>query len=371
MTSSVPAKNGEAASSDPSDTPPPAPLVSATSAGERSPRVARSRARVVAVTGAASFLGTNLIGLLEEDERVDRIVAVDIKAPSTAGQKTRFYEVDFTQPTTEARLAEILAAERADTVVHLAFLASPSHATAWAHELESVGTMHVLVAARHAQIRKFVMWSQTLLYGAHPSNPNFLSERHPLRAAKREPFFGDKIGAENEAARFAQRAQGSVVTILRLAPILGPTVHNYLTRFLSRRLVPTMMGFDPLLQFIHEVDAIAAFKLAIDRDVPGTFNIVGDGVLPLSTVIKLAGRIAIPIPHPLAEPVAGMAWVAQIAEAPPSFLKYLRFLCVADGQKAKTRMGFRPAYTSREALLDFTSAQRLRDVRLLQQETTT
>ena len=324
----------------------------------------------MAVTGAASFLGTNLIGLLEEDERIERIVAVDIKPPSTAGAKTRSYEVDFTQPVAEARLAEILAAEQVDSLVHLAFLSSPTHASAWAHELESVGTMHVLVAARHAQIRKFVMWSQTLLYGAHPSNPNFLSERHPLRAPKREPFFGDKMAAEAEAARFAQRANGSVVTILRLAPILGPTVHNYLTRYLSRKLVPTMMGFDPLLQAVHEVDAIAAFKLAIDRDVAGTFNIVGDGVLPLSTVIKLAGRIAVPIPHPIAEPVGGMAWIAQIAEAPPSFLKYLRFLCVADGQKAKTRMGFRPAYTTREALLDFTSAQRLRDVRLLQETTT-
>lgn len=336
--------------------------------GERSPRT-QGRARVVAVTGAASFLGTNLIGLLEEDPRIDRIVAVDIKAPSTAGTKTRSYEVDFTQPTTEARLAEILASERADTVVHLAFLSSPSHAIAWAHELESVGTMHVLVAARHAQIRKFVMWSQTLLYGAHPTNPNFLSERHTLRAPKREPYFADKIAAEHEAARFAQRAQGSVVTILRLAPILGPTVKNYLTRYLSRRVVPTMMGFDPLLQFIHEVDAIAAFKLAIDRDVPGTFNIVGDGVLPLSTVIKLAGRVALPIPHPVAETFASVAWLAQLNEAPSSFLKYLRFLCVADGQKAKTRMGFRPAYTTREALLDFTSAQRLRDVRLLQEST--
>jgi len=339
-------------------------------AGDQSVRTARSRARVVAVTGAASFLGANLIGLLEEDERIDRIVAVDVKAPSTAGPKTRTYEVDFTQPTTEARLAEILAAERADTVVHLAFLSSPSHATAWAHELESVGTMHVLVAARHAQIRKFVMWSQTLLYGAHPSNPNFLSERHPLRAPSREPFFADKLEAEKEAQKFAQRSQGSVVTVLRTAPILGPTVHNYLTRYLSRKIVPTMMGFDPLLQCVHEVDAIAAFKLAIDRDVAGTFNIVGDGVLPLSTVIKLAGRIAVPIPHPLAEPLGGIAWIAQIAEAPPTFLKYLRFLCVADGQKAKTRMGFRPAYTTREALLDFTSAQRLRDVRLLQETTT-
>jgi UDP-glucose 4-epimerase len=52
-----------------------------------------------------------------------------------------------------------------------------------------------------------------------------------------------------------------VVTVLRLAPILGPTVNNYLTRYLGRRVVPTLMGFDPLMQFLHEVDALAAFKL--------------------------------------------------------------------------------------------------------------
>src|SRR6476661_2514617 len=103
----------------------------------------RARGRVVTVTGAASFLGTNLVGLLEEDERVGRIVAIDIKPPQTAQRKTRFYEVDFTQPTAEARLSEIFAAEHTDTLVHLAFLASPSHGIAVAHELESVGTRHV------------------------------------------------------------------------------------------------------------------------------------------------------------------------------------------------------------------------------------
>ena len=64
-----------------------------------------------------------------------------------------------------------------------------------------------------------------------------------------------------------------------------------------------------------------------------------------------------------------MPWPAQLADAPPSFLKYLRFLCVADGKKAWDTMGFRPAYTTREALLDFTSAQRLRDVHLLHEPT--
>jgi len=338
--------------------------------GERAPvRVPRRSAKqsVVALTGAASFLGSNLIGLLEEDDRIARVVAIDTSAAATAGPKTRSYEVDLAQPSTEARLAEILAAERVDTFVHLGFLSSPSHATAWAHEVESIGTMHALVAARHAQVRKLVMWSSTLLYGAHPSNPNFLSENHPLRADTEEVFFADKIEAEAEAQRFARAAPGSVVTILRMAPIVGPSVTNFVTRYFARKIVPTMMGFDPLLQFLHEIDAIAALKLAVDRDVPGVFNIVGDGVLPLSTVIKLAGRIGLPIPHPIAGTLTAIGWLAQVALAPPPFLKYLRFLCVADGERARTKMGFVPAYTTREALADFASAQRLRDVRLLQE----
>jgi UDP-glucose 4-epimerase len=325
--------------------------------------------KTVAVTGASSFLGANLIGLLEEDAAISRIVAIDVKPPGTAQQKTRYYEVDFTAVSAEARLSEILAAERVGTLVHLAFTSSPTHAVAFAHELESVGTRHVLVAARHAEVRKVVMWSQTLLYGAHPSNPNFLTERHPLRAGSmdgaNEPWFSDKIEAEEEVARFADTSPRSVVTVLRTAPILGPTVNNFLTRYLSRRVVPVAMGFDPLVQFLHEVDAIAAFKLAIDRDHAGVYNIVGDGVLPLSTVIKLAGRLALPIPHPIARRVGAALWLAQLAEAPPSFVRYLRFLCVADGTKARERLGFRPAYTTREAVLDFMSAQRLRDLKLL------
>jgi UDP-glucose 4-epimerase len=334
------------------------------------PPTTTTRPIVVAVTGAGGFLGSNLVGLLEEDERIGRVLAIDVKAPTTGGTKTRYYDVDLTQPAAEARVAEILAAERAEAVAHLAFLSSPTYATAWAHELESVGTMHVTVAARAAHVRKLVLWSQTSLYGAHPSNPNFLTEKHPLRAPASEPFFADKIEAEEQARKLAQRSPGAVVTVLRTAPILGPTVKNAFTHYLAHRLVPTMMGFDPLLQFLHEVDAIAALHLALLRDVPGTFNIVGDGVLPLSTVIKLAGRVAVPIPHPLAETVAALGWVAQLVDTPPAFLKYLRFLCVADGQKARAVMGFRPAYTSREALLDFVSAQRLRDVKLLSETTT-
>lgn len=316
---------------------------------------------IVAFTGAASFLGQNLIGLFEEDAKVSRIVALDVHPPQTAAAKTRHYDLDLTKPTADERMAQVLAEEGAEVLVHLAFLSGPAHAVAWAHELEAVGTMHAMTAARQANVRKVVLFSQTLLYGAQPTNPNFLTEKHQLRARSRERFFADKIEAEHDTRRFGE-APDKVATILRVAPILGPTITNYVTRYLSHRVVPTLMGFDPLWQLVHEVDAVAAFKIAIFRDCPGTYNIVGDGVLPLSTVIRLAGRIALPLPTPVASAALSALWAAEVGHAPPSFLDYLRYVCVADGELAATKMGFRPAYSTREALLDYANAQHLRDL---------
>ena len=324
-----------------------------------------SRRRVVAITGAAQFLGSNLIGLLEEDPSVRSIVCLDTEAPTTAGEKSRVYDVNLTEGLAEERLSEILSAEAVDTVVHLAFLDSPSHSTAFAHELESVGTMHVLNACRRCKVHKIVMRSHTLLYGAHPTNPNYLSEKHPLRARRTESFFADKMEAESEVLSFGRPGKGRMATVLRIAPILGPTIDNFVTRYLSHRLTPTVLGFDPLWQFTHEADAVRALRLATLYDAPGVFNIVGDGVLPLRTVIKLAGRTHLPLPRSLASGLTGALWLTQLAEAPPAFFDYLQYICVADGALAKKELGFEPLYTSREALIDYANAQHLRDVKLL------
>src|SRR4029079_6985747 len=109
---------------------------------------------------------------------------------------------------------------------------------------------------------------------------------------------------------------GRVFPTLRTARIAAPTVSNDFPRSLAERAVITLLGFDPLWQFVHEVDAIAAFKLAIDRDFPGAFNIVGEGVLPISKPIKIAGRTALPIFHPIAETLIAASWAAQAVYAP-------------------------------------------------------
>lgn len=322
-------------------------------------------ARSVAVSGARTFLGKNLLKLVEEDEQIRRIVVIDPDPPTYAGNKTRSYLVDRTQPNASARMAEILAAENVDTFVHLGFLEGPVRSAAWAHEFESVGTLNILNACRERRIQRLVLGSSTTLYGPHFDNPHFLAESAPLRGVFGASFFADKIDAERQVEAFAREQTGASVTVLRFAPILGPTVDSYLTRWLSRRLVPTLLGYDPLLQFVHEVDAVFALKLALDRDAPGVFNIVGEGVLPTSTVIKLLGQRALPLPHFLARRLTALLWFAGASEVPPQMLRFLRHLCVADGAKAQAQLSFLPSHTTREAVLAFGAALRLREARLL------
>jgi len=309
--------------------------------------------RVVAVSGARSFAGAEAIKRLEEDRRYTKILAIDIRKPEFPLDRTQFFKVDLTLPTADADLAELLAREGVDTFVHAAFLAAPTHAAAWAHELEDIGTMHVLNACAEARVRKLVLASTTMVYGAAARNPNFISEDAELRGKPSAPYIDDKVSAERQVRRFAHENPDTIVTVLRAAPTLGPTIHNYVTRFFARPVAPVLMGFDPLLQFIHEDDLAAAFKIAVDDDFPGVYNIVGEGVLPYSTVLAMMGKLPLPIPHFLARPLARALWATQILDAPPAFLDFLRFLCVADGARAKRVMGFQARHDIRTTIQDF------------------
>lgn len=327
-------------------------------------------ALTVAVTGSTTFVGRNLIGLLEEDPNVRRILSIDVTAPDTKGPKTSHFSIDLAQTTAEARLAELFGDEGPSSVVHAAFSLSPVQDAIGVEELESVGTDRLLNACRRTRVRKVILWSHTLLYGARPTNPNFIAETQPLRARRSEPFFASKIDAEAAVLRFGRPGTGRLATVLRTAPILGPTVENYLTRYLAHRVVPTVLGFDPLWQFVHEADAMRAFKLALDRDRPGVFNIVGDGVLSLRAVVRLTGRTALPLPRSLGESLLNTLWLTHLSDMPPSFLDYLQYLCVADGSRAAQGLGFRAAYTTREALLEYVTVQRQREARLISENPT-
>ena len=95
---------------------------------------------------------------------------------------------------------------------------------------------------------------------------------------------------------------------------------------------------------------------------------MGDGVLPLSKVLQLSGKLAVPVPALLLYPIAQLMWYTDIFPAPASHLDFLKYLCVADGTKAKRDLDFTPAHNSKGALVSFIGAERLRRVHLLEEE---
>jgi UDP-glucose 4-epimerase len=304
----------------------------------------------IAVTGSASHLGSRLLRRLVETGGTDTVVAVDVAAPPTTLRGVRHRMVDLTLPGADRRLLEVLREEEVDTIFHSAFFTTPRRDAAYSHELESIGTLHLAAAAAAAGVRHLVLRSFTAVYGASGQNPNFLTEDRRPDAHARLAWVRDKVEAEDHAFSFSRRYPGLGVTVLRFATLLGPGVHTFYTRLFSKRVVPVILGYDPLVQLLHPEDALAAIDAALARGPCGVVNVVPRGTISLLTALHLANKLTVVVPHLVAYPLAEVWWGAGVGEAPGGFLDYARFPFVADGEKARDELGFEPRHTSRDAL---------------------
>lgn len=322
----------------------------------------------VALTGACTFLGERFIAAMENDPNCDHILAMDIKRPNSAGAKTRYERVDLTHPSADERMAALLERDGVDTLLHLAFLAFPSHASSWAHEVEAIGSLYVMNAAAAARVRKVILASTMMVYGAYPNNPNYLSEGHRLRGMPSSRWVMDKIAAERELVRLKEDLPDVITTSLRFGITVGPHSRSFFTRVFSRDVVLRLMGYDPLMQFLHEDDAVGALVHAFREDHQGAFNVVGDNVLYLSDALRLGGRVGVPVPYSLFKPTTTAFWGLQVVDIPGAFLDFFRYAWCGDDRRMREVMGFTPRFSSREALVAFYEAreQRRADLRSAQ-----
>ena len=315
----------------------------------RMPQV--GKALQVAITGASSDLGRGLIPLLEADPRVARITAIDIARPPASSSKlSGFVALDLTRPGMEGALAAALAEEHIDVLYHLAFVNSRVHGPAFAHELEVIGSMHVLAAAAQVKLPRLVVPSLTALYGARPGGPTSLEERHPLAGCKGSRFITDRVEVEHQLELFAGLHPETRVVVLRFAPIVGAHSDNPFTRLLRTPIVPTVLGFDPVMQCVAEQDAFDALHLALAGPATGVFNVIGDEVMALSTMVRLAGSRPWPLPGPLLRQTIWALETANVASVPVPLLDYLKHAWIADGRRAATVLGYTPRVPVRQAL---------------------
>lgn len=312
----------------------------------------------VAVTGGSGFLGARFVRALAARGGWD-IVVLDLAPAANAPPEVRHRFLDLNLPHADGTVWKMLREEKPDVVVHLAQLRSPSRDPVYAHELNSIGTLHVVGAAGEARIKRLVLASTTLVYGARGDNPGFLTEDHPMRPDAADGFVRDFVEAEQHVRAHVRSRPEARVAVLRFAPLLAAERRDYRLRYMESAVAMTMMGYDPLVQFLHPDDAVDALMKTIDRpDAHGVFNVAPDGVLPLSSVHLLFGTPEVPVPHPFAYTVAEALWLAGIGTAPGVHAHYVRYPCLADNEKARRVLGFAPRWSTLETVLQVARAKR-------------
>jgi UDP-glucose 4-epimerase len=313
--------------------------------------------RRVLITGLSTYWGGRLAQALERNPEIETVIGIDRRPPKLALERTEFVQVSDAH----SLIRRIVDAAEIDTIVDTRLVVdSIVTSRARAHENNVIGTMNVLAAAGgpSSPVRKLVFKSSSRYYGAEQDDPAFFTEDMRRPHPPRTPIERDIAEAEANVRDFRHKNPDTTVTVLRFANALGPDLRTSWQTFLNLPAIPTILGFDPRIQFIHEDDMANCLEHAVKYDLPGTFNCAADGVLVLSEVIGLLGKQNLPILPPwgtgLATTIARRAGLPIQAEMLPQ----LRFGRALDNRRYKAT-GFVYQHTTREAVLKLREQQRL------------
>ncbi|HEU4384611.1 MAG TPA: SDR family oxidoreductase [Anaeromyxobacteraceae bacterium] len=297
----------------------------------------------VAITGIAGNLGKALAKLLHTEAH---LVGIDRRPFPEKPKDLEHHQLDVRKKKVE----DVFRRRRMEALIHLGIMHDPRMPPSEAHSFNVVGTQKMLdVCVRHG-VRKVVVLSSANVYGPAPGNPNFLPEVTPLMASARFPEVGDLIEVDMYAQSFMWQHPDIETVILRPVNIVGPTVRNAPSNYLRLERPLTVLGFDPMVQLIHEEDVCRALRLALRAGVRGIYNVVGPGEAPLSAVLRELGRRPVPVPHFLVRPLLSRLFEARLSSFPPGEVDHLQYLCAVDGSRAVRDLGWAPRYSLRETI---------------------
>ena len=311
----------------------------------------------ILVTGLGSFWGSHLAQHLESLPEVEMIVGLDTEAPRLPLERTEFVKTDSNY----SILDRIVRATQVDTILHTHLVVDSTKLPGRSmHEINVIGTMNLLAAAGVAgsPVRKVMVKSSAMTYGANYQDPYFFRESMPRTRPPRTGVERSLLEAASFVRDFAIDNPHVTVTKLRFTNVLGDDLSTPFSKALRLPLAPEILGFDPRMQFTHEDDVTGALVFATMNDVPGIFNIAGDGTLPWSEVCTIVGRRRIPLPPILTQWAAEPLRIARIIELPPEVLSLLRYGRAVDNAPFK-RSGFRYGYSTAGTVNAFARSLRL------------
>lgn len=301
----------------------------------------RGRRPVVAVTGAASGLGADVAARLVANPGVGKVLGLDDRRGQVDGVVWRV--LDVLDPTLATRL------EKVDTLVHLAMDTALDGDRRAQTEVNVRGTQTVLTAAAATGVRRVVLCTSAMVYGALPDNHVPLPEEAPLRAVPDGGLLSDWLEVERLAAQAPRSHPGLEVTVVRPATLVGPGVDSVLTRHFEAPRLLVVRDSTPRWQFCHVDDLASALELAATGQVSGVVTVGCEGWMEQDEVELVSGMRRIELPATLALGTAERLHRLGVLPAPASDLQYVMHPWVVPSTRLR-QAGWRPTYDNPTAL---------------------
>jgi UDP-glucose 4-epimerase len=312
--------------------------------------------RRVLITGVGSHVGGALARSLERDPEFDYVAGLDTREPRVSLERTDVIDADIRSPV----IAKLIPQIEVDTIVHnqIVRFPGPRMSPRTMHDINVIGSLQLLAACEKSDsIGTIVIRGSAGVYGAEPHAPQFFDEEMTRLFPLRTRFQRDVAEIENYFEAYSRRHPRVCCTMLRYQPGIGSSIDTQITRYLSLPVVPTYLGFDPRLQFVHEEDARDALVAAVKNPVRGAVNVAGEGTIGLTRLVRMTGRPTLPLPSQLFTPAVQAARRFGLFDFSDDFRRLLRYGRAVDTARLTEEIGFRPRYSTDAAVADYVSKQ--------------
>ncbi len=311
--------------------------------------------KIVAVTGASGYIGTKLLERLEQEPGLRKLVAFDVKPLPLPVHNIAFYRKNVSEP-----IEDDLNDQGATTLVHLAFNArrgANRREIAEIHD-ENLETLRAVMASCvGARVTHLVYVSSHTVYGAHSGNPIPIAEDAPLGAAPDYPYAHDKHQCEIALEEFARAQEDVKVTVLRSCTVLGHGADNLETQTFFRPWLFGVTDYNPPLQFVYDDDLARVMTIIIQREIPGTFNVAGDGIVHYREMARIIQSRLVSLPPFLVYPLVRLFWGLRLQnDATAAGLDQVRWPILMSTGKLHKATGYRFWHTALDALTAFANS---------------
>lgn len=292
--------------------------------------------KTVLVTGAAGSLAKRVIAKLHGRYHV---IAVDFrrKVETDAGIPSYLVELH------KRGFEDVFAEHRIDAVIHIGRLFQHEKTRQHRYNANVLGTKRLLDLCRKYQVGQVMIHSTFYVYGASPYNPALIDEDAPLKASEVTQDLVDSVELESLANIYLWKHPELNITILRPCNVLGPGVRNTMSILLARPLVPVLVGFSPMMQFLHVDDMTDAILVAFEQNKPGIYNVAPDDYCPYQAAVHECGCKRLPIPSiPPMLPRTISTALNWNAFFPSYLINYFKYPVILDGKLFRETFGWKP-----------------------------